>query len=267
MPDLTMPKIADSKVYEDQPVVELDSDENGLFGTKTMKWALVPERDGQIKIPFLAVSFFDPHMGQYKTIKTPPAFLEVIPGDKASAAVSPGLRDQNGRSTAKQEVKTIGHDILPIHSSVRNLATGTGPGVEGWASWALFFAPPCLFGLVFCGTRLQRKTEADRAYLKSKKAAKACMHACRHDGQRPNDVILAVRTYLNDRLGLSLGSLTPLEAFDILTSRGVATEAAKGLQEILQKLESAIYTGEGEKACGVGKEMAHIIKRIDKKIR
>ncbi|UCF92807.1 MAG: BatD family protein, partial [Desulfobacterales bacterium] len=44
IPDLKLPAPEHLKVYADQPVLEITPEPQGLTGTKTMKWALVPEQ-------------------------------------------------------------------------------------------------------------------------------------------------------------------------------------------------------------------------------
>ena len=58
-PDLKIPELDHIKVYADQPVLESTQDSEGLRGTKTMKWALVPEKEGRLEVPPVAVSYFD----------------------------------------------------------------------------------------------------------------------------------------------------------------------------------------------------------------
>ena len=71
---------------------------------------------------------------------------------------------------------------------------------------------------------------------------------------------------MNDRLGLSLGSLTPGEASDILRSKGVSPQTAERLQGVLQRLETNIYVGKGEATCDIGDDMSSLIKQIEKEL-
>ena len=80
------------------------------------------------------------------------------------------------------------------------------------------------------------------------------------------DVTDSVRDYLNARFGLLLGSLTPDEAADILTSKGVRPETSAKLRTILRELENAIYTGKGTELREVGVDLPKLIKQIEREI-
>ena len=43
IPDLDLPEMEFVRTYRDQPVLETEQSRQGITGTKTMKWALVPE--------------------------------------------------------------------------------------------------------------------------------------------------------------------------------------------------------------------------------
>ena len=72
---------------------------------------------------------------------------------------------------------------------------------------------------------------------------------------------------MNDRLGLSLGSLTPEEAEAILRLRGVNQTVAQKFKGLVQRIEDAVYTGKGHEPCRMEKEVPQLIKQIEKEIR
>ena len=90
---------------------------------------------------------------------------------------------------------------------------------------------------------------------------------CRRGRLSANELILLIRDYMNDRLGLSLGSVTPDEAAVILESRGVTHETINEMRKLVQKLEDAIYTGKGNAPCDMGKDIPKFIRKIEKEIR
>ena len=82
-----------------------------------------------------------------------------------------------------------------------------------------------------------------------------------------NNLISSIRDYLNDRFGLSLGSLTADEAAEILKSHGVSLDTAQKLKDIFQGLEDVVYTGQGHGVCDMGEGIPKLIKQIEKEIR
>ena len=46
IPELKIPSLDGIKIYADQPVLKSENDSAGVTVSKTMAWALVPERPG-----------------------------------------------------------------------------------------------------------------------------------------------------------------------------------------------------------------------------
>jgi hypothetical protein len=268
IPDLKLPELEKIKVYADQPVLMEETDSKGLAGSKTMKWALVPEKEGEYQIPSLSISFFDTTGKQYRIIKSPVLSLAVLPVEKAQTQVSQDvLKGHKTEGPGKQEVKELGHDILPAHTSIKDLPSGTRSGIGGVVFWLILIIPLFAYTATFLIQKFHRKTTVSVAAARARKAAKALAQQCRKGELSSNDLTLSIRRYLNERFDLSLGSLTPDEAVDIVVSRGVKATTAERLRTALQELEDAIYTGKGQETCDMGGDIPKLIKQIEKEIR
>jgi len=268
IPDLKGPELSHAKVYADEPVLKVETDAEGLAGTKTMKWALVPERQGHYEIPPLSVSFFDSTTHHYRVIKTRPLSLSVLPSQPQTLqASSQGADELPSEGSGKKAVEELGRDILPVHASAKDLAAGyrIRPG-EG-LFWLILLAPPFLCGLTFWGLKFREKSDQSIAATKAKKAAKNLIQKCRQGRMSSSELALSVRDFLNERFDLALGSLTPEEGAAILTSKGVNLETAERFRSLLQCLEDAVYTGKGHEWCERAEEVSKVIKQIQKEIR
>jgi len=68
-------------------------------------------------------------------------------------------------------------------------------------------------------------------------------------------------------LNYPLGSLTPADVPKLLMAEGVHPDTADRLRNVLEELESRIYTG-GEATCGsASRDILEIIKQIEKELR
>ena len=273
LPDLKMPPLDHFKTYADEPVFQTRAGADGLTGSKTMKWALVPDRAGLYTIFPFTISYFDPEAETYRTQKTQPLALKVLPGETQTLVTTPQTEKSKAPSKlAKQEVKEIGHDIFPIYTSISGLKDGgwlsskaMGPG--NLLCWAILMAPFLVYGAVFLGLRLNRKSDRTIYAQRARKAAHVFLKECRRDHKDANGMMTAVRDYMNDRLQLSLGSLTPADVPKRLTEKGVHPDTADRLRNVLEELESRIYTG-GEATCGsASRDIPGIIKQIEKELR
>ena len=268
IPDLKMPDLAHIKVYADEPVFEARPDLKGLAGFKIMKWALVPEQQGDFEIPPLSLSFFDPDTHKYRIIQTPKQPLIVLPGKGKMIMVEAGPGRQNGANkSAKQEVKELGHDILPLHTSVRNLEARSLIMSEGLFLWLTLLLPFLLYVSTFLGLRLKKRSVRTMPVHRAKRAAKNLVRQCRQGREDANSLSLCIRDYFNDRFGLTLASLTPEDAAGILASKGVDSGTSQKLRAILIELENNIYTGQTRGVGRMNTEIPRLIKEIEREIR
>jgi len=268
IPDLKCPELDYAKIYADQPVLKVGADAKGLKGSKTMKWAVVGEKEGIYQIPSFSISFFDPKSSKYRIIITSPVSFSILPGQKEQVAASIiEEKNEGAKSRAKEEVKEIGSDILPVHTSMDILKRGDSPQTPGMVSWGAVLLPCFIYLGVFAGLRFQKSNERSLAAVKAKKAAGKFVRQYRKNKTVSGDLSLAVRNYLNERFNLTLGSLTPEEAVRILKSNGVKSDTAQKLYVIIEMLENAIYTGEGNAPCDVGEDVPGLISQIEREIR
>jgi hypothetical protein len=268
IPDLKGPVQQNIKTYADQPVLEESVDSSGMHGSKTMKWALVPEKEGQYEISPLTVSFFDTQKQQYRTIETRPLQLSVLPGEKEQlvSSVMPSNAEQN-KNVVKKEVKEIGQDILPVHDSIAVLAKGLPMRNKALLIPVILFTPFLIYILTFIFIKFNRKSKESMTAARIKKAARIFIRQCRKGKASSNDMISELRNYLNNRFGLELGLLTANEAQEILKSKGASSETVDRFRDIILELESAVYTGKGNEVCNLAEKIIEIIKKVEKEIR
>jgi len=273
VPDLKMPALEHLKTYADEPVFETRAGADGLSGSKTMKWALVPDAAGDYTIPPFTVSYFDPKTETYVTKKTQPLVFKVMPGEKQTlVTASKSEKSDETAKPAKKEVQEIGHDILPIYTSISGLKNDgwlpskkINPG--NWVCWTILLAPFWVYGLFFLGLRLKRKSKEAVHAQKARKAAQVFLKECRRGEKDANGMMTNLRDYINDRFESSFASLTPADVPKLLVAKGVSRSTAKSLSDVLEEIESRIYTG-GEASCGLATDsILEIIKRIEKELR
>ncbi|HUU40633.1 MAG TPA: BatD family protein, partial [Desulfatiglandales bacterium] len=268
IPDLKLPELSKAKIYGDQPVLKVENDKKGVKGSKTMKWALVPEKEGLMQIPPLMLSFFDTKSHQYRRIMTSPHSLSVLPSEKEDLKVSEGgIKEGRAEGPSKQEIKELGHDILPVHTSLQGFTSPYPARPDGLNFWLIFLMPFLIYATAFAAIKFRKKSIQALPSIKSKKAAGIFIKECRRGKLNSRELILLTRDYLNNRFNMSLGALTPDEAFEILNSKGVSPDTTKKLHDILKRLDDTVYTGRGYEPCGAGKDIPKLIKQIEKEIR
>lgn len=268
IPDLKVPELTHIKIYADKPVLESTQDSEGIKGSKTMKWALVPEKDGRLEVPPVAVSFFDTENQRYKTLTSSKYTLSVLPGKKETIKVSePNAAANIDDGAGKQTIREIGRDIFPVHSAMQNFTTVNRLQSESWLFWAMLGLPLALYLGTLVGLKLRRQSRAGQPDIMAKKAAREFYKQYRQREFTAGNLLQLIRDYLNRRFGLSYGSLTPQESVQILISQGVGADTAEALQNIMLQLENAEYTGQGMQAAAIDSDLVPLVKRIEKESR
>jgi hypothetical protein len=82
-------KAPGTKVYPPQIKSDLRPTADGLTGSRTWEFVLVPETTGRVEIPSLAFSYFDPAAARIVTTQTPPLSLQVEGGTIAAGLPQP----------------------------------------------------------------------------------------------------------------------------------------------------------------------------------
>ena len=268
IPDLKIPELDDIKIYADKPLLESTQDSEGTRGSKIMKWALVPEKDGRLEVPPVTVSYFDPENHSYKTLRSSRYTLSVRPGKKETINISePNAAAISDDSAVKQAIREIGRDIFPVHTAMQNFETVNRLQPESWLFWALLGLPFALYLGMLGSMKLRRHSRAGQPDMVAKKAARTFYKQYRKRELSARKLLQLIRGYLNSRFGLSYGSLTPQESVKILIAQGVGADTAEKLQSIMLQLENAEYTGQGMEAAAIDSDLVPLIKRIEKECR
>ncbi len=268
IPDLVLPEIPSIKAYKDQPVLQSRQEADGLQGSKTMKWALVPAAAGRQSIPPLTLSFFDPKARRYQTIGTPALTLAVQPGEaeklRTTHSVDGGSRPE---AAPKQTVQEVGRDLLPIHSAMADLLPRQKLHPGGWFFWALLLLPMLTYVSVFVFLKVRRYSAAGSAAARSRKAAREFNKTFAGRQLTPSQTLQAFRRYINQRFALNHGTLTPREAADILAEHGVSPETRQQVEKVLEQFEVVVYASRGDVAAGNGADLPKLVGEIEKEIK
>ena len=111
---------------------------------------------------------------------------------------------------------------------------------------------------------MQRLTPERLAQSRAKKAFSILRRRCQKDPMGTTDLIAAFKDYLNDRCGLSMGTLTADDAERILADHGVNAETAKKMHSLVEQFETAVYAGNTYNDTEAVGKLLDLVKRIEK---
>ncbi len=270
-----MPAVPYFKIYDDKPVLSIQEGADRFGGAFTLKKALVPLKEGSLRVPELAFTYFDPARGSYELCKSAPLTIEAVPaGNKEKLQLVEAL----GTTTSKEEVKIIGKDILPINTSHAALSPYR---LDPWHwLYLVYFAFPILgYTAAAFIKRRRKRLEEDTGYARARGALRRFKRtiAPLKKQARTGDADEFYRTtsrtlkeFLGDKLNITGSALTPRDIEQQLSVLALPPDKIGELLEVLNTLESGQFArrqlGTAERQTLLH-ETIRLVSWMDKRIR
>jgi hypothetical protein len=249
-PDLV--SFDDFKIYESESTESTLVQGDKIVGTKTWEYVLVPTSGGEVQIPAVRMSAFDPSAETYTMLATEPIPLQVEATDLDQALALGG-----DMQIAKERVRLRQRDIRWVKPlPVRLRSEGGAPWARPW-----FLAAHVVPLVAVAGSaalrRHREKLRSDVRYARRRQAARAATKrlAASQEALRRGDVEAfyaelsgGLRGYVADRLHLAAANLEEGEVRSGLGRAGVPDEVTDELFELLGVCDSARFSALGSDA-------------------
>ncbi|MDB4876001.1 MAG: Aerotolerance-related protein BatD [Gemmatimonadetes bacterium] len=220
--------------------VQVDTTAKKIGGSKEFDWLLTPRVAGELDVPPIRYSYFNPDSRRYEVAQTSSTHLRVGDGSLASA--------DTARSEALLSLRTRyrGAPRTPLHQHP-----------IFWAILALMPVPA-----LSLGTRERRRRVAARTPNHA-----ARLTAMSRAAAESRDACEVRRTYtsaLAERLGLQPESFTrPGALARALRRRGVSTDVALDGERFLRELDEAAFSSSGSLASDAAERAANLYRAVD----
>ena len=241
---LTPPAIGEGdalRVYPVQPATG-----NVPPGSRVFEQVVIPGSAGEVTLPPLAFSYFDPSARAYRTLTPAAIVLRVQPGVVARVETpAPAAQPATGGAETP-----LGQDIVFLKDSPGTLLPIGTRLYKSVTLWTFPLAPLAAWiGAVYWDRRRQERADPRRARAtRAGRDARAGIAAARqrlsaHDIPAFNDVITrTVSGYLQAKLDLPAGGVSGDAVAARLAGRPRARELADLVREFLAACERARYT-------------------------
>ncbi len=268
-----LPELAAFKVYDDKPESSVERSGAELRGSRSFVKALVPLEEGELTVPAVTLTYFDPEAGTYRTASTAPIALAVRPSEGKEEL---RLTESVAPTTGKVAVRILADDILPIYKGLDAVAAAPFGHRAGPAWLAGVLAPPLVFFGLLLALRRRRHLETNvelvrrRAALRTATKALGGVEKAAKQGESREAARLAsrvLREYVGDKVALEGSALTPAEAATQLERRGVDAELVAATRERLEALEAAQYGAGTVEGQDLAAELKALLKRLERQVR
>ena len=244
-PQIEFPQVFE--VYDPETIDKINHGDNGISGSRTFQWVIIPRSEGKYEIPAVEFSFFNPQTGHYVTKKLNPIKLKVHPGDpKAMQNIS-----------SKSDVKVLNNDINHIKSSAKHLVKVSNfqqkpvwlHQTPAWYYCAIIILIIATIALLIigkrkeaqdkdiAGTRLRRATKEARKRLK-----KAAAYLNSGDDEKfYEEIYKAIWGSLADKFNIELSQLSGDTVQSCLQEKHVAPEQEEHILKTLHDVDFARF--------------------------
>jgi len=220
--------------------VDVDTTARKIAGSKEFDWVLTPKIAGELDVPPIRYSYFNPETRRYEVAATSTTHMHVAPGALASA------------DTARTE------NLLSLRTRYRGVAGS--PLHEHPVFWAVLALLPV-------PALTLRSRDRRRRAIPMSASATARLATLARESNAARDPCEVRRTFtlaLADRLGLQPESFTRAGGLArALRRRGVSTDVALDAERFLRELDEAAFSSSGTLAPDAADRASRIYRTVD----
>lgn len=274
-PSISFP--LDFESYDPKESRDIRTTENGMSGSVSFEYVIIPRYSGEYKIPAVRYSYFDPQSNSYRTILGKEYSIFVRKG--AEKGQNEGVAGNTVQSFKKEDIRQVGEDIRYLKTGGLKLKA-IGVRFFGTpAYWLALLIPFILFVIGVILNRRRIKANADIARVKNRAATKMARKRLKvaaaamksHNAEQFYDEALkALWGYMSYKLNIDRAELNRDNINDILQKKNVSDELMKEFISILDTCEYARYapgSNPDEQMGKVYSDSVDVITRLDKNIK
>ncbi len=243
---LSPPDIAFPVEFEAFPPEASDRISEGggsLQGSRTWEYVLIPRAPGELAIPPVEVSYFDPAAGRYGSARSQP--LEIAVAGETPAG--------EGAAAAPTAVETLREEIRFIRTGTPGLRRTDASLFSAAAFWAVLLLPLAAAGGALVLRRHRDRMEGDVAYARVRRAGRvarkrlAGARALASDDPREfyAEVAGALQGLLADKLNIARAGLVREDAGRLAARRGASAETLARLFDCLDDCDRQRFAPSG----------------------
>jgi hypothetical protein len=224
-------------IYADEPQRTPISPEPADTNGQNFTYKLTPQQPGDVTIPSIGYTFFDPASATYKTERSEPLTLHVTAPAKREAQVVVGA------GKVETEAQSLGSDILALDTQIGSLQR---QGDRTIPTAVVYVTPVFAYTAFALYLRRSRRFANDRAFARGYGALKNGMDRlarARQSGRTADGLYETITGFIADEFNLPEIGMTSAEAQLFFEAQRIPAEIADAFHKILKACERARYAG------------------------
>jgi len=266
LPELTAP--SSLEMYDPERTENVNTNLNGMQGSISETYTVVPTQKGKYPIPALSFSYFDPSSESYKTQTSGELLINVEKGPLA------GNEPSSLSGVTKQRVALNDSQFRFIKLNTNLKPVDDEAFLGSAAFWTALVLPLVAIPLfiLFGKKREQRANDVkgNRIRRADKLARKYLSEAKKNLGDQKEFYLALERSmhnYLKAKLGIQTGDMSKEKIAGLLSKKGVDAQVNADFITLLESCEYARYTPASSGAMQQDYEKAvQVISTLDKQL-
>ena len=225
------------------PKVTTSIQDNGISGTRTIEYLMIPRHEGTYVIPAVKFSYFNPQTKSYQTLTSSPYTITVEKGDEQTATpMIAGL--------SREDVRFLGQDIRFIQTRLPEFNRKGDYFFGSGRFFAYYVVSLLLFLAIVLICRQYIRKYADEAFRKYRRAGKSAAIRLKNarNAMKRNDVEAfyeevskALWGFLSDKLGIPPSDLSRESATEAMLQNGCNEHQIHTFESLIDTCEMARY--------------------------
>ena len=242
LPKLNLP--SSLEVYEPEHTENVRTNLDGMKGSISDSYTVVPQYKGKYPIPNISFSYFDLKSRSYKTINSNEIIIDVLDGPTSNSE-----QEITSVSGNKQRVVLNNNQFAFVKTNTNFISIKPKHFFKSIAFWSAMMLPFLAIPLVIVFKKNQEKRQADIFGNKIRKADKLAKkylsEAKKVLGNKEAFYIAlekALHNYLKAKLHIETSDFTKDKTSTLLAEKGVDRSSIDDFLSILEHCEIARYT-------------------------
>lgn len=267
----------DFEVYDPKENKNIQTGENGMSGTVSYEYLVIPRYSGEYNVPAVRFSYFDSQTNSYRTLAGQEYDIFVRKGSEKGQAGN--ITANAVQSFKKEDVRMVGQDIRYLKTGELKLKE---IGIRFFGTtqyWLALLIPFVLFVVGVLLNRRRIKSNSDLVRVKNKAANKMARKRMKvaakamktHNIEQFYDEVLkALWGYISYKLNIDRAELNRDNISDILQKKSVDAELVQEFIDVLDTCEYARYAPKSDsdqKMDMVYMNGIDVITKLDKVIK
>lgn len=265
IPEIKTPAELEVFTPERKENVKVTSD--GIIGSVSKDYTVVPQYKGKYKIPSVSFSYFNPSTEKYVTLDSEDLFIDVLEGKEL-------ITNSDNTNTIKKDVIITGNNFRYIQTDTSFISSYKSDFYKTNLFYILLIAPLFIIPLSIIIANKNEARKRDVLGNKLRKAdrlARKYLSAAKKQIENEDEFYIALEkalhNYLKAKLRIETAEISREKISSLLNDKGVEKEWIKKFIEVFESCDLARYSPVTQTMMNDDYEKAKsVISQIDKQL-